>query len=76
MDNVTLIQDITLPYLWTKQTGAHYVEVANIRMFVNFNRFLKPFIRVNALPNVTATFPYSKKGLARAKAFALRHMDN
>lgn len=68
------IEDITLYDLWNRKKGTTHYQWYNITMFVNFNRKLKPFIRVNVAPNGSCTFDYSLRGLRTAKDYALAHI--
>lgn len=56
----------TMDELYNSKTGATSFEFGNREIFVNFNRFLKPFIRVNIYPDKTKTFPFTRFGYESA----------
>lgn len=68
------IEEITLFDLWNRKRGTTHYQWYNITMFVNFNRKMTPFIRVNVAPNGTHTFPFTERGLRDAKDYAIAHI--
>lgn len=48
--------------LYNSKTGATSYVVGNGEIFVDFNRYLKPFIKVNIYPDKFKRFDFTKRG--------------
>lgn len=55
--------------LYSRKAGARSFQIGNGEIFVNFNRRMKPFIRVNIYPDKSKTFPFTKRGHKQASGF-------
>lgn len=55
--------------LYNSKTGAKSFQIGNGDIFVNFNRRMEPFIRVNIYPDKSRTFSYTKRGHKQASEF-------
>ncbi len=56
----------TMNDLYTQETGMTAFEVGKGEIFVNFNKSMKPFIRVNKYPNESRTFNFTNDGYNKA----------
>ncbi|MNW46969.1 hypothetical protein D3C74_242880 [compost metagenome] len=55
--------------LYNHKTGVTPYRIGSSEIFVNFNRRMEPFIRVNHYSDKTKTFPFTKKGHKQAIQF-------
>lgn len=56
----------TMHDLYNRKTGVTPFRLENCEIFVNLNRYNKPFIRVNIYPDESKTFPFTKSGYRQA----------
>lgn len=62
--------------LYSRNKGVNYFRIGNGEIFVNFNRKVRPFIRVNIYPNQTKTFNFTKRGYNTAIEFILKAVSS
>ncbi len=55
--------------LYNRKAGVTPCRIGNCEIFVNFNRYNKPFIRVNVYPEKSKTFPFTRRGYKQAIEF-------
>jgi hypothetical protein len=62
--------------LYNRKTGAKSFQIGNGDIFVNFNRRMESFIRVNIYPDKSRTFPFTKRGHKQASEFFQREVTH
>jgi chromosome condensin MukBEF complex kleisin-like MukF subunit len=62
--------------LYNRKTGAKSFQIGNGDIFVNFNRRMEPFIRVNIYPDKSRTFPFTKREHKQATEFFQEEVTN
>jgi hypothetical protein len=62
--------------LYNRKTGAKSFQIGNGDIFVNINRRMGLFIRVNIYPDKSRTFPFTKRGHKQATEFFQEEVTN